>query len=479
MEIMVTSITHLCFILGLSYYFIIAMQWYSYRLERIVFHYNRYDWHVFYFLVPLVGYYLLNGVVLSLFVCTFFDLPFHMAEKNGQKTCLDSTSKAIFLFLVLATLFQDLLCTVLVASCLKLGVIIPLMVAQIASMFYEKMLFLSFKKEAQKKLMANSALKVVAITASYGKTSIKNFLAQILSTKFNVYKTPRSVNTIGGIIKDINNDLPEQCDVYIVEAGARARGDIDEIARLVNPHIAVVGCIGEQHIEYFKTLENIRNTKMELLHSSRLEKAFVHESTNVKGSESILSFGAELSDVEASLQGLSFSMLLNGVKESFTCKLLGAFNAINIAAAIHVARTLGLSIEEIRSAVSHLEGVEHRLQKIEAGGKLIIDDSFNGNLEGMLSSYNLVAQHQGRKVIITPGIVESTEEANRILAKKIDDVFDLVMITGKINVTILHDNIHKAQKIIISDKSKLQETLSEQTYAGDVILFSNDAPTFL
>ncbi|WP_238098873.1 Mur ligase family protein [Sulfurospirillum diekertiae] len=479
MEIMVTSITHLCFILGLSYYFIIAMQWYSYRLERIVFHYNRYDWHVFYFLVPLVGYYLLNGVVLSLFVALFFDLPFHMAEKNGQKTCLDSTSKAIFLFLVLATLFQDLLCTVLVASCLKLGVIIPLMVAQIASMFYEKMLFLSFKKEAQKKLMANSALKVVAITASYGKTSIKNFLAQILSTKFNVYKTPRSVNTIGGIIKDINNDLPEQCDVYIVEAGARARGDIDEIARLVNPHIAVVGCIGEQHIEYFKTLENIRNTKMELLHSSRLEKAFVHESTNVKGSESILSFGAELSDVEASLQGLSFSMLLNGVKESFTCKLLGAFNAINIAAAIHVARTLGLSIEEIRSAVSHLEGVEHRLQKIEAGGKLIIDDSFNGNLEGMLSSYNLVAQHQGRKVIITPGIVESTEEANRILAKKIDDVFDLVMITGKINVTILHDNIHKAQKIIISDKSKLQETLSEQTYAGDVILFSNDAPTFL
>ena len=476
---MITSITHLCFILGLSYYFIIAMQWYSYRLERILFHYNRYDWHVLYFLVPLLGYYLLDGVALSLFVALFLISLFIWQKKMDKKLVWTARVKRFFLFLVLATLFQDLLCTVLATSCLKLGVIIPLMVAQIVSMFYEKMLFLSFKKEAQKKLMANSALKVVAITASYGKTSIKNFLAQILSTKFNVYKTPRSVNTIGGIIKDINNDLPEQCDVYIVEAGARARGDIDEIARLVNPHIAVVGCIGEQHIEYFKTLENIRNTKMELLHSSRLEKAFVHESANVKGSESILAFGAELSDVEASLQGLSFSMLLDGIKESFTCKLLGAFNAINIAAAIHVARTLGLSIEEIRSAVSHLEGVEHRLQKIEAGGKLIIDDSFNGNLEGMLSSYELVAQHQGRKVIITPGIVESTEEANRILAKKIDDVFDLVIITGKINVTILHDNIHKAQKIIISDKTKLQETLSEQTFVGDVILFSNDAPTFL
>lgn len=479
MEMMVTSIIHLCFVLGISYYFITAMQWYSYRLERIVFHYNRYDWHVYYFLLPLVGYYLLNGLALALCVSLFLGLLFMWQKKMDKKLVWTARVKRFFLFLVLATLFQDLLCTVLVSSCFKLGVVIPLAMAQIISMVYEKMLFLSFQKEAQKKLMANSALKVVAITASYGKTSIKNFLTQILSVKYNVYKTPRSVNTLGGIIKDINESLPEKCDVYIVEAGARARGDIDEIARLVNPHIAVVGCIGEQHIEYFKTLENIRNTKMELLNSSRLEKAFVHESAMIKGTDTIISFGSELSDIEANLNGLSFSMLLDGVKEHFTCKLLGAFNAMNIAAAIHVARTLGLSLEEIKDAVSHLQGVEHRLQKIEAGGKLIIDDSFNGNLEGMLSSYELVAKHQGRKVIITPGIVESTEEANKTLAEKIDDVFDLVMITGKINVTILHENIHKAQKIIISDKTKLQETLSEQTFAGDVILFSNDAPNFL
>lgn len=479
MEIIVTSIIHFCFVLGISYYFITAMQWYSYRLERIVFHYNRYDWHVYYFLLPLMGYYLLSGLVLTLFVALFLGLLFVWQKKMDKKLVWTARVKRFFLFLVLATLFQDLLCTVLVSSCFKLGVIIPLAIAQIISMVYEKMLFLSFQKEAQKKLMANNALKVVAITASYGKTSIKNFLAQILSVKYNVYKTPRSVNTLGGIIKDINESLPEKCDVYIVEAGARARGDIEEIAQLVNPHIAVVGCIGEQHIEYFKTLENIRNTKMELLHSSRLEKAFVHESANCKETDIACSFGAELSDVEATLNGLSFSMLLDGAQEHFTCNLLGAFNAINIAAAIHVARTLGLSIEEIRVAVSHLQGVEHRLQKIEAGGKLIIDDSFNGNLEGMLSSYALVSKHAGRKVIITPGIVESTEDANKTLAKRIDDVFDLVMITGKANVTILHENIHKAQKIIISDKTKLQEILSEQTHVGDVILFSNDAPNFL
>lgn len=478
MEQIIVSVVHLGFILGIGFYFILAMQWYSYRIERVLFHYNRYDWHLYFFGLPLVAYYFLDGLLLYSFVALFLGLLFLWQKKMDKKLVWTSRVKRFFLFLVLATLFQDVLCA-LFASCLKLGVIIPLAIAQLLSMVYEKILFVSFQKEAQQKLMSNTALKVVAITASYGKTSIKNFLAHILSSKLNVYKTPRSVNTLGGIVKDINESLPSLCDVYIVEAGARARGDIHEIAQLVHPHIAVVGCIGEQHIEYFKTLENIRNTKMEMLHSSRLQKAFVHESAHIKGTDSIVPFGAELSDIEANLKGLSFSMMLDGVKEHFTCNLLGAFNAINIAAAIHVARTLGLSVEEIRKAVATLQGVEHRLQKIEAGGKLIIDDSFNGNLEGMLSSYELVTTHAGRKVIITPGIVESTEEANKALAQKIDEIFDLVMITGKANVKILDSYVTKAQKIIITDKSKLQEILAEHTKAGDVILFSNDAPSFI
>ncbi|NCB54900.1 MAG: UDP-N-acetylmuramoyl-tripeptide--D-alanyl-D-alanine ligase, partial [Epsilonproteobacteria bacterium] len=129
--------------------------------------------------------------------------------------------------------------------------------------------------------------------------------------------------------------------------------------------------------------------------------------------------------------------------------------------------------------VSTLRSVEHRLERIEAGGKIIIDDSFNGNLEGMLGSYDLIATYQGRKVIITPGIVESNEHNNTLLAKKIDDVFDLVIITGKTNVTILNKTIQKAQKIILSDKSTLQDVLAEFTQKGDIILFSNDAPNFM
>ena len=112
-------------------------------------------------------------------------------------------------------------------------------------------------------------LKIIAITGSYGKTSIKNFLAQILSKKFKVYHTPRSVNTLEGIVKDINDNLGSDIQIYIVEAGAREKRDILKIARLLQHDIGIVGKIGEQHIEYFKTLSNIIQTKLEIIASDR------------------------------------------------------------------------------------------------------------------------------------------------------------------------------------------------------------------
>ncbi len=466
------------FMATLAYYFMSAMQWYSYRLERILFHYHRYDWHVFFFLIPLLGYYLVPSPWV-LGVYALYPLGVYLwSLKIDKKLVLTSRVKRFFVFLSFLFVFQFLLC-LSVLPCEKMGVLIPLLVAHLLSVLYEKMLFEGFKKDARNKLDVRKKMKVIAITASYGKTSIKNFLAQILSRSFRVYATPRSVNTLAGIVKDINEALPRETDIYIVEAGARQKGDIDEIARLINPHIAIVGCIGEQHLEYFKTLETIRNTKMELLNSNRLEKAFVHTSAYVQPNAITTLFGEDIRAINANLQGTSFELYLDGAFHGFTCNLLGAFNAINLAAAIHVAYECGMSIEAIKERVAHLESVEHRLQKIEAGGKLIIDDSFNGNLEGMLSSYELIARHEGRKVLITPGIIESSVEANTLLAQKIDAIFDVVILTGKTNTPLLDSLIHRPEKIILSDKSKLQECLAQTTHVGDVILFSNDAPSFI
>lgn len=218
---------------------------------------------------------------------------------------------------------------------------------------------------------------------------------------------------------------------------------------------------------------------MELLHSNRLEKAFVHVSANVKENDNIIIYGNEIRNINSTLEGTSFEMKMDGEYYNFNSKLLGAFNANNLQVVILCALNFGFSIEDLQKYIANILQVEHRLQKIEANGKIIIDDSYNGNLEGMLSSYDLISKYDGRRVIITPGIVESSKEANVELAKKIDEIFDLVIITGKINSKILSENIIKAEKLILKDKDKIQEILSEHTTIGDLILFSNDSPTFM
>jgi len=469
--------SHVVFVLIVGYYVISALQWYSYKLERVVFNYKRYDWHLFFFLIPIFVYYLAGNFFWIYLYLILIPSIYLWYRKLDKKLIFTGRVKRFFTFLLLATIFQNILCTAL-ESCHIFGVVLPILITILLSMLFEKILFEGYKKSAKKKLENKKDLTIIAITASFGKTSIKNYLYQILSTKYNCYMTPRSVNTLGGIIKDINDDLPDDTEIYIVEAGARLRGDINDIVTLINPHYSIVGKIGEQHIEYFKTLENIRNTKMELLNSNRLKKAFVHESANIKPDSKTIEFGNEIKAINSTLDGLYFDVYLDGKTENFFTPLLGEFNAMNLLACIHVAK-LKMNMEDIKKAIGNLKGVDHRLQRIDAGGKLIIDDSFNGNFEGMSLSYDLANTYKGRKIIITPGIVESTDESNEKLAKKIDIIFDIVILTGKSNLNILSKNIKKAEKIIVEDKRKIEDILKEVTQKEDLILFSNDTPSFM
>jgi UDP-N-acetylmuramoyl-tripeptide--D-alanyl-D-alanine ligase len=333
---------------------------------------------------------------------------------------------------------------------------------------------LKYKKDAKLKLKKTSP-KIVAITASYGKTSIKNFLYQLLKDSYKVYKTPRSVNTLKGIVLDINTKLPKDIEFYIVEAGARERGDIKEIVEFLENEYSILGKIGPQHIEYFKTLDNVKNTKLEIFASPNLKKGYSYE---VEFNEKVEIIKDKIKNIKASLNGVEWDLDIENKTYHFFAPILGDFNAINISLAVYMANYLGVDIKTLQERVSKIESIPHRLQKIEVGGKIIIDDSFNGNLEGMLSSYELVKEHKGRKILITPGIVEATKEQNIKLAKKINEVFDIVIITGKINKNTLASNI-AIDKIFLSDKSKLEKLLADITKSGDLILFSNDAPQYL
>lgn len=481
----INALFYALFILAMGYYFITNLQWYSYKLNRVLFHHTKTWWHFVYFLVPFALYLLVSNTSEYGFavVIVYAGVLFQWYRGLDKPLVWTGRVKRFFAAMVLFSLFISVVFK-------DFTVMIPLFLAYFVSMFIEKMLFNGFKVKAKNKIESMKELKVVGITASYGKTSMKNYIAHLLKAKYKTYATPRSVNTLGGVMKDVNDDLPVDTQVYVVEMGARGEGDIGEISTFVNPHYVVVGKIGPAHIEYFKTMENIRNTKMEILQTNRLECAWVHESAMVKPEAIVHTFGSKenldirsnvpapefiIEDVEATLDATSFT--LGGVR--YTASILGAFNAMNLAAAVLVAKELGLTDEQIQQQLSTLEPVAHRLQRMDAGGKVILDDSFNGNIDGMMAAFDLASTYEGRKVIITPGLVEVDDALNEKVAARANDVFDVVVVTGDLNYAIFKDYVEADKLVKLATKSEMEKMLIEQTRAGDLILFANDAPSFV
>ncbi len=478
-EILTAFVINVLFVTTLGWYLITNLQWYDYKLSRVILKHHKPLWHLFYFFIPFIAYHTTGNFFIIFFLFAVLPSMLVWHNKLDKKLVLTWRVKRFLILLVSLTLFQDVLCTLKDSCGGTYGVFMPLAIAYIGSYMIEKFLFMTYKKEAKKKLREMKELQIIAITGSYGKTSIKNFVAQILSKKFKVYATPRSVNTLGGIMGDVNNSLPQDTEIYVCEAGARESGDIYDITTFIEPQTVVVGKVGEAHIEYFKSLKNIIATKLEIMQSPRLKKAFIHTSVTDEPHEKVTFFGSEIENVNATLNGTDFDLKLEESTLSLHTDVLGEFQTMNIAVAVRIAREFGMSDEEIIDAVKELEPVEHRLQLIKAGGKIILDDGYNGNIDGMLEGVRLCSLHEGRKVIVTPGLVESSEELNLKLINAINDVFDVVIVTGALNAELFNKNLKVKNKIMLANKATLTDVLASQTKAGDVILFANDAPNFI
>ena len=477
-ELLSAFVINVVFVTVLGWYLITNLQWYDYKLSRVILKHHKPQWHILYFIIPFVAYHTTGRFFAIFFIFAILPAMIIWYKKLDKKLVFTWRVRRFLILLISLTLFQDVLCT-LKDMCQVYGVFMPLALAYIGSYIIEKFLFNVYKKEAKKKLLEMQDLEVVCITGSYGKTSIKNFVAQILSKKFRVYATPRSVNTLGGIMADVNNKLSEDTEIYVCEAGARQSGDIYDITTFIEPQVAIVGKVGEAHIEYFKSLKNIISTKLEIMKSPKLKKAFIHTSVTDEPHEKVTFFGDEISNIHANLDGISFTMDFDDTHLDLQTDVLGEFQTMNIAVAVRVAKTFGMSDKEIINAVKALKPVEHRLEMIKAGGKLILDDGYNGNIDGMLEGVRLCSLHQGRKVIVTPGLVESSDVLNMKLITAINDVFDIVIVTGALNADLFDKNLNVKNKIMLKDKSTLTQVLANQTTAGDIILFANDAPNFI
>jgi UDP-N-acetylmuramoyl-tripeptide--D-alanyl-D-alanine ligase len=342
-----------------------------------------------------------------------------------------------------------------------------------------------YQKKAKAKLAA-ADIKVVAITGSYGKTSAKNILASLLKLKYKVLSTPSSYNTPMGISRTIMENNLEDYDVFIVEMGARNVGDIAELCSLFPPDYALITGICPQHLESFKTIENIIKTKGEIIQPTK-NKVFIagdvfdlfsaFEGDKVKCDN--------FAEVVSDSTGTSFTLNLGGKSQKVKVKLLGEHCAQNISICAACAYELGVDFEQIVTAVQNLEFVEHRLQLIKSGGVNIIDDGYNANIKGAEAAINVLLTFSGKRVVVTPGLVELgvlEHDENFALGEKLAKV-DFVILVGDTLVGAVKEGYLSAggdgSKILIcSSIFAAQDKLKDIISVGDTVLFLNDLPDF-
>ena len=280
-------------------------------------------------------------------------------------------------------------------------------------------------QDARRMLKACPNLKIIGITGSYGKTSVKYYLHTLLGAGYDVLMTPESFNTPMGVVKTIRGSLKATHEIFLCEMGARHVGDIKEICEIVDPQIGVITSLGYQHLETFKTLDHIVSTKKELFDALPVGgPRFVNgDNEYVKQYEvnrDAITYGLEEGnayrayDLEYSEKGTRFWVQApDGGREEFTTRLLGEHNVINITGAIAVSHELGIPLDKLKIPVRRLEGAPHRLQPIARGNTIIIDDAYNSNPNGAHMALKTLGMFQGVRVLVTPGMVELGEQEDR------------------------------------------------------------------
>lgn len=355
-------------------------------------------------------------------------------------------------------------------------------------------------RDARRKLMRQKDLIRVGITGSYGKTSVKFILETILQERYRVLVTPASFNTPMGVTRVIRNDLEPGCQVFVSEMGARHVGDIKEMCRLVHPTIGVITSVGPQHLDTFKTLERVKETKYELIRALPEDGcAFFPDDGGIcrelydrtTDKERHLAGGTSgqrdvwAENLQVSARGSTFDLCTRDERVSCTTALLGTLNIQNILLAASVALRLGMSARNIANGIRRLKPVEHRLQLLPSrGGITMIDDAFNSNPKGSLAALEVLKQFPSRRVVITPGMVELGEkeaEFNKQFGAAMASCADIVILVGKkhtepIAEGLLENGFSKEALHVTANLDEAAALMRQLATSGDTVLFENDLP---
>lgn len=431
--------------------------------------------------VVLLGALLLIGTVAS------------SAANSADVNSVIKLSETIVI-VVQKSLIADM-CSVV---CLVLSIVSPLLTVVVWTLTYpiEKAVSKWYINDAKKILKAHKNLTVIGITGSYGKTTTKFILNRILSEKFNTVCTPQSFNTPMGVVRTVRSQIKPQTQMFICEMGAKNIGDIKEICDIAHPDYAIITSVGEQHLETFKTVDNVFKTKFELADAVTKKGGITLANIDSNGIKArkdkydVLYFGSgtkySAQNITCGEDGTTFTLCLNDVSFSVSTRLLGHHSVSDILAAAAMAHILGVGENDIKYAISTLKPTEHRLElKNYINGSLLIDDAYNSNPEGCLEAVRVLGSFKGKKrVIITPGLIElgaREYDCNYALGLEATKHCDTIILVGQNRSKPMMDAINttdfnKNNVYVVSSFKEAMEIYTSTANSDSVVLLENDLP---
>lgn len=395
--------------------------------------------------------------------------------------------------------FNNILPFIMVNSALYLTpLLVPL--SNLINKPIEKYIQNWYINDAKKILSEMPDLHKIGITGSYGKTSMKFYLSELLSSQYNTLKTPESFNTPMGVTITVRQHLKPTHEYFICEMGARRVHEIKELCEIAHPHDAIITSVGPQHLETFGSIENVVNTKFELADSVQAvggkiylngdnelirKKAPQYKNAVMYGLQEHNDYRA--TDISVSDRGTEFTVTTpDGESCRFTMKLLGEHNVQNVLGAIAYCHGIGIPLEKLLLPVKRISPVPHRLQLLDKGGNLTyIDDAYNSNPNGCRAALNVLGLFDACRILVTPGMVElgaKQEELNFEFGQEAAKACDYIVLVGKNQTVPIYNGIKDAgydmNNVYVADG--LNEALAKvQEYRTDkkkIVLLENDLP---
>ena len=349
-----------------------------------------------------------------------------------------------------------------------------------------KALLVFFAKNKIKKL---NNVKIIGVAGSYGKTEMKDLLATVLAEKYRVVKTPESVNTPVGIARTILSQVNEKTEILVVEMGEYYPGDIKNICSIALPQISVITGINEAHLERLKSIDNGIKTIFEIAKNMKSNGILLLNAKDKLIKNNYKKFIARQEIYLYQAKGkIEFNEDASGfIYQKIFFPLLGQYNLDKIDGVIYLAKKLGLNHQEIETGLKKIKTPAHRLQPILNREKniLVIDDSYNGNPDGVEEAIKTLSLFKKRrKIFVTPGLVEmgdKSREVHQRIGQRLNDVVDLVIliknsVTPDIEEGLIKAGFNQNNILMCNSMMEAQNNLNKIIKSGDVVLFQNDWP---